>query len=200
MEKYLAKYNVTKQAAPGIDLRGAVSVRRLPVEAHFPVGLGPQGIGQPRKYPGISQLAWDLKGLDNLANILAAKRPPDDKGDPLDKYLMGFGLWRPMAHKPEKSREPWHVELLPLQHQHRLDRIKSHAMQKADYIVFAVQGRQNLIRREHNDELLKTNRSIIDARALAKNTSSLLKRFNVPHGQRYIFQPVDPDSMPLLRS
>jgi len=40
------------------------------------------------------------------------------------------------------------------------------------HIVFAVQGRQNLIRREHNDELLKTNRSIIDARALAKNTSS----------------------------
>jgi hypothetical protein len=35
------------------------------------------------------------------------------------------------------------------------------------HIVFAVQGRQNLIRREHNDELLKTNRGIIDARALA---------------------------------
>jgi hypothetical protein len=32
--------------------------------------------------------------------------------------------------------------------------------------------RQNLIRRAHNDELLKTNRNIIDARALAKNTSS----------------------------
>jgi hypothetical protein len=38
--------------------------------------------------------------------------------------------------------------------------------------VFTVQGRQNLIRREHNDERLKTNRSIIDARALAKNMSS----------------------------
>jgi hypothetical protein len=40
------------------------------------------------------------------------------------------------------------------------------------HIVFAVQGRQNLIRREHNDELLKTNGSIIDAIALANNTSS----------------------------
>jgi hypothetical protein len=38
--------------------------------------------------------------------------------------------------------------------------------------VFAVQGRQNLVRREHNDELLKTNSSVIDARALAKSTSS----------------------------
>ena len=40
------------------------------------------------------------------------------------------------------------------------------------HIVFAVQGRQNLIRREHNDKLLKTNRDIIDAIALANNTSS----------------------------
>ena len=40
------------------------------------------------------------------------------------------------------------------------------------HIVFAVQGRQNLIRREHNDELLKTNRAIIDARASANNTPS----------------------------
>jgi hypothetical protein len=40
------------------------------------------------------------------------------------------------------------------------------------HIVFAVQGRQNLIRREHNDELLKINRGIIDAIASANNTSS----------------------------
>jgi hypothetical protein len=125
MEKFLAKYNVTKQAAPGID------------HCAEPCLCG----GYRSKH--ISQLAWDLKGLDNLANILAAKRPPDDKGDPLDKYLMGFGLWRPMAHKPEKSREPWHVELLSLQHQDRLDRIKSHAMQKADY--------KDIVRRHHLD-------------------------------------------------
>jgi hypothetical protein len=40
------------------------------------------------------------------------------------------------------------------------------------HIVFAVQGQQNLIRRVHNDELFKNDRSIIDATALAKNTSS----------------------------
>ena len=43
------------------------------------------------------------------------------------------------------------------------------------HIVFAVQGRQNLIRREHEECV------------------ELLKRVNVPHDQRYNFQPVDPD-------
>ena len=35
---------------------------------------------------------------------------------------------------------------------------------------------------------------------MANTCTELLKRFNVPHDQRYIFQPVEPDSMPLLRS
>ena len=145
------------------------------------------------------------------------------------------------------------------------------------HIVFAVQGRQNLIRREHNDELQKYMTGIISGqgqkliainnmpdhfhiligqrpnvalsdlvrnikagssgfindrrwvagrfswqegfgafsyahsqlstvisyienqqehhrrKSLSEEYVELLKRFNVPHDQRYIFQPVDPD-------
>jgi len=48
---------------------------------------------------------------------------------------------------------------------------------------------------EQGDQVhFKINRSIIDARALvSEEYVELSRRFNVPHDQRYIFQPVDPD-------
>ena len=56
------------------------------------------------------------------------------------------------------------------------------------HIVFAVQGRQNLIRSEHNDELQKYMTGIISGQG-----QKLIAINNMPHDQRYIFQPVDPD-------
>ena len=40
------------------------------------------------------------------------------------------------------------------------------------HIVFAVQGRQNLIRREHNDELQKYMTGIISGQAHCKSTGA----------------------------
>ena len=86
MEKYLAKYNVTKQAAPGID------------HCAEPCLCG----GYRSKH--ICQLVWDLKGLANLANILAAKRPPDDKRRSLRQVSIGI---RPMeAYGSQSGKIP----------------------------------------------------------------------------------------------
>jgi REP element-mobilizing transposase RayT len=74
-------------------------------------------------------------------------------------------------------------------------------------IVFAVQGRQSLIRPQHNDELQKYITGIISGQGQKliainnmpdhfhilvgqKPNLEFLKRFNVPQDPRYIFQPV----------
>jgi hypothetical protein len=63
------------------------------------------------------------------------------------------------------------------------------------HIVFAVQGRQNLIRREHSTVIryIENQQEHHRRKSFSEEYVELLKRLNVPHHQRYIFQPVDPD-------
>ena len=60
------------------------------------------------------------------------------------------------------------------------------------HIVFAVQGRQNLCGVSTTMNCSKPT-GHHRCKSFSEQYVELLKRFNVPHDQRYIFQPVDPD-------
>jgi hypothetical protein len=74
------------------------------------------------------------------------------------------------------------------------------------HIVFAVQGRQDVIGQEgfgafsYSHSQLRTVIRYIQnqqehhqRKSFNQEYVELLKRFNVPHEERYIFQPVEPD-------
>jgi hypothetical protein len=90
MTMFLQNHRVSGMAAPGINGCGE------------PCGCG----GRESKH--ISYEACDISGMPDLARILAK----NSKGfsDPVDEYLKEFQLCRPLAHKPKKQREEWHVE------------------------------------------------------------------------------------------
>jgi hypothetical protein len=115
MAAFLKKHGVGKQAAPGKN------------------GCGEPCLCGGRASKHTTGAAYDLGGLDKLSKVLDARGGPGKPGNRLDTYLLTFGLWRPMANNPEKTREPWHVEIFPVKHKRRLENVRTHHEVHADY-------------------------------------------------------------------
>jgi hypothetical protein len=111
MAAYLAKHNVSGMAAPGV-----------------------QGCGEPCGCHGnaskhLTGEAADMSGLHELGLKLVASEPGKYTSveEAVDHFLHDFGLYRPLAHKPGKARELWHVEALP-PHVPKVEKKSAHPM------------------------------------------------------------------------
>ena len=120
MAAFLKRFGVAKEAAPG------------------KTGCAEPCLCGGKASHHVTGDACDLGGLDHLSKVLDARGGLGKPGHRLDDYLRTFGLWRPLAHKPKKTREEWHVERLSDKQRLRLENVGSHPKVNADYKAILV--------------------------------------------------------------
>ena len=64
--------------------------------------------GMASKHTANKAVDLDMQDLQRLETLLRRQEE-----DTLDKYLLSFGLHRPMLHGPPSWAEPWHIEATP---------------------------------------------------------------------------------------